>query len=307
MNKTVVVLMDEIKEEFFVRTHLHQERVDFFIKLYEAGAEVPVLKLMKGNVLIDGRHRKAALIALGRKEVECEIISAVERPEAIVLAVAAKFGGPMSPTEDDMRKVVGLLIEQRLSGRKIVDLMCSKIALPNSIIAKYVDEVRTGMRNVAVSRAVRSILNDGMTLEGAAERHGVNEQQIRNRLSTDGLTDRESAQEKRLANVLAGFSSTFTSTSRTIGTHLKHTLKQYELGLVDEAYVKEVMGVIDRGLRRLRSSHSDWEKRFDVQIGKESDENHVVPKVDSPKRSNTKSSSSVPSGAEEALKKMGLA
>lgn len=310
---TVIVALADIKQSFSVRLSLDSERVALFESLYRTGADLPPLLLTTENELLDGRHRKAALENLGRSEALCTRRTVTSTADAIMIAFTANLGGALPPSQGDMQKVVRLLIAEKLSMRSIVDLMAERAnAMPRRYISKMVDDVRTAIKKAAVDRAARAVLTEGKTLDAAAEEFGVESEQVRLRLSADGIRgDAQNVEAEKLANVLSGLSTSFKSVSRVVGSNLKHALKMHELGAVEDDYVHAILRDVSSRIRRLQKSQEDWERRFAEQSKTVDDAHTKVVGVSKTKKSRkasttTDAKSKGIASADDALRKMGL-
>jgi hypothetical protein len=243
---------------FFVREKLNTDQVQNFKRLYETGAQVPPLKVAHDGLLIDGRHRKAALEILGRMEAMCEILHPKSRAEAIAMALAANVGGSLPPTPHDINHVIRLFIDEGLKTGEIVShVMAQTAAFPEKLIRDYVREVIKNLGELKLNRAVAAVRDDNLTVADAAKRFGVEVASIRNKMRS-----KKSDSKHAITNVLGGFSSKFKSLSTSLVKGIVTAERLYDEGLVDEKYVSTILEEVGRHVARLSKTHEERNARF---------------------------------------------
>lgn len=260
MSKVVKVPLAEIKEEIFVRVALDDDRVIFFVDLYQSGAQVPPLELEHGtNVLLDGRHRKAALEFLERKEASCKYVKAVSRLDAIVYAIVANMKrGPKPPTSADIDLAIRLLRKEGMSDTQIALRISAVAPLPAGIIRKHVRAIKENDHKKAVRRAASAVVNDCLTVEQAAAKYAVPVLGVRASLNRSSGVEREPLLQAMKGDIAAKFHHLAAS----LGATSRKVIEKQELGEVDNTFVAEVYADMARRIKKLTRSHEERQKRF---------------------------------------------
>ena len=233
----------DIATRFFVRAqvNVNNEHVLLLKRLYETGAKVPPILVTDDNVMIDGRHRMAALEMLGRTETLCEVVNVESRADAIAMALAANAGGSLPASNNDINHVIRLLLEQRKS-------------------TGDVKEVKKNEGEVRLKRAVAALRNDDITIGEAAEKYGVEVSSIRNRIKAP-----ETSNVSNISHVIGGISLRALSFSASMREIARKAIKQREEGLVDDAYVLAILDEMDRYIKLMAQANTERRARMVAQ------------------------------------------
>ncbi|MCL4404176.1 hypothetical protein M1432_02440 [Patescibacteria group bacterium] len=255
------VKFEEMQEPFYVRVELDEERVLFFMELFQNKAAVDPLLLTESKKLVDGRHRKAALIRLGRDGYDCNIIADEEAAKLILRAFKANFGGPKPPTSEDLDHTIELLLKEGMSRRSVLHDMSAKLSMPKELIRRHLDDVQSKMAKKKLTDAAAAVTDGNISVKEAAEKFGVAANSIRSRLRAnaqkkDQVTEGEINTLK--GNMTKGFHSLAMKNSHAI----KKAIKAYKDGIVSKSEVEQMIAHSEHLIHSLEHSVAEWKKRF---------------------------------------------
>lgn len=257
--KYAVVKLVDMKETFYVRQRLNDDHVRLLKRLYESGATLPPLVWATDGTLIDGRHRKHALLDLGRTEALCEIVTPASRADAIAMAVAANSEGSLTQSPGDMSLTIRLFLEEKASTKDIVTLISQyTTTLPAAYIRRYVRDVKVEVKRTKVRRALSAIRDDNLTVEAAARQFHVDTSTVK--AAMKGVAKEDDV--PKMAVLKTELRNKFGMINRSCGKHMQSVMSSYEDGSVDDKFVREVLDDVSRHLRKLKRSHNDWRARF---------------------------------------------
>lgn len=256
--KIVTLAINEIKETFFVRKELNEDRVLQLAVLYEAGAELPPLRVVEGtNELIFGRHRRAALELLNRSEAKCEVVRPESRSEMIIMAIEENVGGPLPLTRADIEHSMKLLLAEKTPRAQIVRMMT---CWPPAVTRRYLDNVQAAIRKETMRKAVNAVVEGGLNVPQAAEQFSIDGEDLRQELSGE----KKRRKKFGLSELKSGLTSQFKSNSLKSAALVKRLLAGYEDGEVAHTQVHEVLKHISHLNKRAQRSHQDWVNRFEA-------------------------------------------
>lgn len=255
IKKIPIVLIDE---DFYVRTARNDDRVYMFAEVYDAGGQVPPLKVAEKNGryrLIDGRHRLAGLDLCGLKEAECEVLNGLGEVEQIVLAINANMNTALPPTRSDLDHCIQMLLARGLSANRIADQIP---ALPRAMVRKYADNIKSKLFKQRLTQAMDAIAHSNVTVQQAAEQFHVDEETLRAKLS--GAKRRA----KGVTEFKGVISTRFRSLSLSNTALVKKLIEDYRDGEITEDVLAQVLGHIDNSIRHMVKTFSDWKRRADL-------------------------------------------
>ncbi len=286
--------LSDIKETFYVRVALNEDHVLRFAELYEHKAEVPLIKVTEvTKQLVDGRHRKAAMLLRDTTEAEVELVPEAEFPELIIQALKANVGGPLPPSKADIHLTVKMLLEKRTPQKWIISQVSEMVGFPKSLVRRYLDNVHSDMSKAKKTRALNAVTEGGMTVPDAAKEFGVDPETIK-----DALRGKRKKAGELGANVIkGGVTSKFKSLWGSNGRLLRSMFEGYEDGEVTKECLQEVLTHIEHQIRNLTENNRAWQKRFEAVL------TGAVPNDSDFKPNNRQNSERV---AERVLQKMGI-
>jgi hypothetical protein len=257
MSKVQIVKRSDLKTTFFVRQKLDEDYVIQLGELYEAGVDIPPIQVVQGTMeVLDGRHRLRAHDLLERDVVPVVFVPDASRADLLCEAFKSNYGGPRPPSRDDIE----FTIEQLLAEGMGLARLAEKLPFPKSLVRRYISNVQSNLRKRKVSQATAAIVDGNMTVAKAAEKFGV---------EVDDLKDVISGKRKKRVGVgdLKG-----NVTSRMRGTSLKNmsvirkAFDAYDDGTMSEKNVRQLLAHIAAAIKQMEKSHHGWEARFDAKV-----------------------------------------
>ena len=260
---TVLLPLDELKRTFFVRKELNQDRVLFFMELYESGAEVPPLEVIRGSMeIFDGRHRDAALQHMERKHAECLLIEPMEQAEQFVEAFGRNMGGALPPTRLDAVFVMKQLLEVGIVHGRIKSLFAPRYFRP-SHADKLLKDAKQQINEVKLKRAVNAVAHGDVNVAAAAAEYGVDADTLRNEISGKKRKGRKLG----ITELKTEISNRYRGNSNRTVAIFRDLLDKYEDGEIPEKKVLEVFGHVERLLKDGARRITGWRQRFEALKG----------------------------------------
>ncbi len=317
MTNILKMATSSIKETFFVREELDQDRVKYFVQLYEVGATVPPLDIQKGtNVLLDGRHRLAALKFLNIADTLFRLIKIDGQKEAILYAFAANTKrSPKPPTNTDIDMVIRLLRKEGMSDKEIAVRISGVTPLPVKVIQRHVAEINSNDQKTAVRSAARAVANGSTTVVEAAKDFGVRAESVTHILNK-WIDDNP---QTSLSGIKGDLSAKFKSFASGLGAQARKLVVLHDAGDIDFFAVKTVYADMTARINHLVQAHEDRCKRLAAMytpvaetVAVEPDVKKKLPKQKAPAVAEVQESAPSPvldtvsSVAKETLRQMGL-
>ena len=261
VKRTETVKLADIKVNMFVRKELDADRVLFLAGLIQNGVKMNEnIKVTEDHTVIDGRHRKEAYELLDMTEVKVDICFVKDETDLIAEAYKSNTGSSKPPTIADTEHTIMLLLERNETMKRIGELL----GLPAGMARKYAGEVKSRMNRAKLQRAAASVTEGGLTTAQAAERHEVDEKNLKEILSGN---------RKKHKHGIDGLQGKLTSDYRSIssqnGATLRRILEKYEDGDVTAKQVEEVIAHTESLQKKLVRATADWRERFEAIKGGE--------------------------------------
>jgi hypothetical protein len=258
IQRTVTRQIANLSQTFFVRKALDDDRVLLFADLFEAGQEVPPIEITPEGEVIDGRHRIAALEFLDRTEVACVIVQeAMSHGELILRAFTANCGGAKPPTRADIYHTIELLILEGVPLKRIIEGM----PFPVDATKAYIKVVQVNMKRANMRRAIAAIADKDMTIVAAAEKFGVNEDELRAELKGN---------KKKRAPGLAVIKSNLSNEAKGTTNHraavLRRTIQEFGEGTLPEKTARAIFDHVEHLIRQSQKSFNGWKTRLQAAI-----------------------------------------
>ncbi|OGY30118.1 MAG: hypothetical protein A3F35_03355 [Candidatus Woykebacteria bacterium RIFCSPHIGHO2_12_FULL_45_10] len=244
----------DLTTNLFVRHTLNEDRVLQLAELMESGVKLDPIKITRGKEIIDGRHRVEVHKFLDLDEIACEIVDVKNRAEMISMAYQANLGGALPPTQADTDHTIEQLIEAGETIKRIAELL----GLPAALVRKHVSTVKSRMARVKLQQAVDAVASGGLTVAKAAEKFGVDEDALRDKL-TGG---RKGKSRRGIGEITRSLTHEFRSHSQRNARMLKSLLDKYEDGDIGLKGVREVFAKIKQLQKKSAHSVADWEARL---------------------------------------------
>ncbi len=296
-NNVRLVKLSDISETFVVRVKLNDDHVLYLASLLEAGKDVePLLLSDEGNVLVDGRHRLAAIrLTGGIEEFPCEIRKFDSEGDMLIAALEANVGGSLPPSPADITLTMQLLLSAKMSKKEIVEKVNQIVGFPPSLIKKHLNKVQANLNLARLQKAVSAVARGDLTVQQAAENNSVDLGDLRDALSANGK--RRGERDHDINKLKAHVGQNFTRASSVMGHNLSLLATHLEDGDVKPSDVKEVMCSLGKKLKRINVCYQQWCDRFKIHL-EAKDRAVEVSRVEARVPRND--------GAKAALSKMGL-
>lgn len=256
----VLLPISDIKTTFYVRRELNEENVIQFMELYQANAELPPVKVVRGTMeLQEGRHRMAALERIGRKNVECELVEAKPRPDLIVEAFGFNVGGALPPTRSDITFTMKQLIEGGTSTAFITKSF--EKFYPPSMVRRYMRDAQSEVSKAKLTRAVTAVARSGSTVPVAAAEFDVDEEELR-----DELSGKRSKRKKEgsYGEVKSVITRSYRGNGVRVGHMIGKVLEKFEDGVYTAAQAESVFSHIDKLHEQSGKSIAQRRARFNA-------------------------------------------
>lgn len=263
-----MVSLTSISNKFDVRTALDEDRVVQFVGLYEAGVDLPPVKLVKlGDekfAYIDGRHRGAARAYLNLPDVPALIFngSLSDNPvELFAQALQSNWGGAKPPTRNDITHTIIRMLEHGASQALVSGRLDF---LPKGALRAYIAQARSTLAKRKLARAMEDVA-DGMTVEEAAKRRRVNIELIKNSISGKrGKKIGGSAEMELVIALKSHIAGQMGSANSSIGKKVQMLLQHVEDGEVTSKSAMEILKDWNERLRKSMVRVADWQARVEA-------------------------------------------
>ena len=178
--KDVVLLpVADLIVRYDVRKNFNEDRIILLAELYQSGAEVPPIEVVRGTMEIhDGRHRKSALELLGRKHAQCILVEQMEFFDQLTDAFGKNMSdSPFPPMRIDVIYVMKQLLEAGASNADIQKKF-EQYYKP-SHVKTFLKDAHGAVGKANMAKAKHAVAHLGATLADAAKDHKVKVDQLR--------------------------------------------------------------------------------------------------------------------------------
>lgn len=256
--KVVEVPMKDLKNTFFARRELNNDRVIFLAELMERNEPIEPITVVEGtHEVIDGRHRIAAADLLGRETIIAKFVKPQPKPKLIAAALEANYGGALPPTGADIDYVIRQLLTEKVAIGKICELLAF---IPEGLLRAHTRDIKKMDRRRKVATAISRVA-EGATVFEAARELDIDPQEIKARLHQK--KDEKSKSSVFLEDkqrILSGLHST----GNSIGKTLQNVLPLVESGEISASDAEEFMETIAKRLAQLQKRNRNWKERLKV-------------------------------------------
>lgn len=258
--KRIMIPVNQLQVTFFVRQQLNQDRVTYFADLYNAGAKVPPIKIVRGtNEIQDGRHRKAALEMIDRTEAECEYVESKDHLIIMVDGFKDNLGGALPPTRSDTVAMMKQLLENGATHKRVVEMFSD--VYPVSVCRKYLKDAASDLIRIRIQKAVGAVVHGNMTVPKAAEEFSVNPDRLKETLQGNKKKQKTFA----LTEIKRAMSFRYRSNSVKTTSELRSVLEKYEDGVLNEKQVNELFDHVGHLLKQGTRTLKEWRGRFEAK------------------------------------------
>jgi len=254
----VNVALSSIKEEFFVRLELDQKRVEHFMQLYKGGTKLPPILVSRDGVIIDGRHRVAALKALDKSSVDVEWMDEADRGKLLVIALQSNLGGAQPPTNEDIVYAIEQMFDAGMIGADI----SKQFPWPSIITNNYLDKARLNLKEKNLRKAKAAVISQGKTVEEAAVKFNVPLGTLK-----DALAGGKKKRKTEAYDYKGGLTELFRSKGGAMGQIMRKIQSQWENNELSWDEVDNLVNQIEKHGKDVIRSGADWRKRLKKQAG----------------------------------------
>lgn len=255
----------DLKMKYDVRRALNEDRVLFFMELYDSGAEVAPIEVIRGTMDIhDGRHRKAALDHLDIKSVECKLVKAMDHGDQLMDAFSKNMSdSPMPPTRADVVFVMRQLLEAGES-HSTVQRRFERFYQP-SHAKKLLKDAHSCVQKAKMARAKNAVAHQGMKVDDAAKEYGVKVETLREEITGTKQRRRKAGSVSDIKNEIT---SRHRSNSQKTVALFRDILEKFEDGEKTEKEVYEVLLHVQKINSDAAKRVNSWIERFETLRGK---------------------------------------
>jgi len=262
--KNVVLLpVADLVMKYDVRKQLNEDRVIFFMELYESGESVPPIEVVRGTMVIhEGRHRKAALDRLGRKHAECVLVEPMEFVDQLMDAFGKNVSdSPFPPTRADVIFVMRQLLENDVSHAE-VNKRFAKFYQP-SHVRKLMKAATALVSSSRMNKAKNAVAHAGVTPEVAAKQHRVNVDTLRDEIT--GVKRRRRSLD--ISEIKREISNRHKGNSQRNIAVFRDLLDKFEDGETSAKSVLDVLLHVQRINTEAGKRVNSWIERFEALKG----------------------------------------
>lgn len=257
------VALKDLYVNLFVRKALNQDHVialaELIAEKVEMYTRIRVAILDGKMVIVDGRHRKEAYDLCNITHVVVDIDTSItNETELIAAAYKANVGGALPPTTGDTEQTVALLLERGETKKHIGELL----GLPAGLARKYVNTVQSRLTRSKLHLAAEAIAEDGLTVAKAAEKFGVDPEQLKEVVSGNRRKTKQG-----VAEIQRMLTSQYRSMSTKNGCLLKKLLEKYEDSDITRRQLEEIIKHLEVLQRKSGRALADWKARFEAMNG----------------------------------------
>ena len=266
MKHTSMIPLDKIINRFDVRVSLDDDRVVQFIGMYEAGVDLPplrVIELSDGKyAYVDGRTRGAALSAMNRKEAECVIITgSLSTGDLYSEALRSNWGGAKPPSRSDITHTITRMLE---SGESVTSIRKGLDFLPRGSVNAYIATAQGILTKRRISLALDQVTDGSITLTQAAKEAKIDITSLRVALKGKNKGYRSRSDQAERAHTLQlHITHSLQRANISIGQQVSDMLQEVEHGDMSAALAEQVIKSWFTHLRRATIKATDWKQRLD--------------------------------------------
>lgn len=263
---TVILKIEEVRLEVYVRTKLNETKVLEYAELMEAKVNFPPIEVNQDNIIIDGRHRYEAAKLCSHDKIACTVTRTKDEADLISRAYRANAGGSLPPSREDTEHTIMSLLER---GTKADDI-APMLNVPPSIAKKYIATVKSKIKRGKLVRAAAEVAAGKITVDDAASKYGLKPKDLGEFI--EGNPTRKASD---LEGLKRGLTISFTSSSHKSAGTLKRALDRFEDGDLSEKQVRAVFKHLSSLQERSSKAMEGWLKRFEAMIASKKGGNKV--------------------------------
>jgi hypothetical protein len=255
MAKIITVKIADIKDGFYVREKMDDDRVLFLASLIDAGVELSPIKLTPNLEIIYGRHRREAHKFLDRETIKAEILEGKDDVLTLInLSLEENLGGALPPTKEDIIHTIKHLINKSYSQQQILNSLQNH--LPRSMLRVLYQRASSDIVKKKTAAAI-DLMSKGATIKYAAETEKVSVEAIQKELK-----HRSNKNGNGTHNLRAIFQNRFNHFNRSNGQLVMQLFQEYQTGDRTKNDTNDTMKLLGKLIGNQNRLWMDWESRF---------------------------------------------
>jgi len=260
IGEVIDVEITSLQIPFYVRRKLDEGWTLQLAELVENGTSLPPIKVYRGKdgkwYVRDGRHRIEAHKLLDRKHIKALIVApARDEVGEISAAYNDNAGGALPPSKEDMAHTITLLLGHGLRPAQIAALIPT---FPQSLVRKYVDTIHNREKQARLREAVGAVADGELNAPQAAEKYGVDLDQLRT-----AIGGKKKASVARAAEVVRGLQQRALSYSQTNAQLMKKQVEGFLDGDITGHQLDVVVKRLIDATKRTWVSAQGWQARIE--------------------------------------------
>ncbi len=260
--EVVLLPLSDLKVTYLVRKSLDEDRVEQFMDLYDSGAQVPPIEVVRGTMEVhEGRHRKAAHERLGRRNIECVLIEPKDRTEMLLDAFGKNFGGSLPPSRLDVVFVMKQLLEEGNTHKRVQELF-ERYYKP-SHARKLLKDAVSNINKVKLSKAKQAVAAGNTTAKDAARQFGVNPEILQQEI--DGTKRKKKGTD--ISDIKVEISNRHRGNTQKTITIFRDLLDRYEDSEITEEKVLDILLHVQRLNQHAAKRVDAWVERLQARKG----------------------------------------
>lgn len=249
--KTVVVPVSKLKDIFFVRKELNQERVLSFAHAIEEKVEFPPIEVTTDFEVLRGRHRKQAYIFKGYDAVPVVVIPGLKtQKEKFNYALQADLVSALPQSRADIAMIIKSMMSSGQYNEKEIKDTLGRYPGAKGILHQ-VKQNAVNLRAAAAKRFRDE--NDGCSYQSAADKFDVPIDVLKS------LYDKREKPYFRLSRELDKLNKHYGKTQANL---LRKAREAYEVGSLTEAQTVEFLRKTGTYGRQVHANAEDAIARF---------------------------------------------
>jgi hypothetical protein len=174
--------------------------------------------------------------------------------ELISEAYKANLGGSLPPTPEDTEHTITLLIDQGETQKAIAELL----GLPLGMTRRIIKDVRSKVARVRLLAAIKDVIDEGLTIKEAAEKHGAPEEKVK-----EALAGRRRRQKNGFAEIQRELTFRYKSLSSKNAALMRKVIEMYEDGDLTQDQVRTIIRQVEDLQKKSARAIAGWKARFE--------------------------------------------
>lgn len=259
MGKIIEVKLADLKDSFYVRVRLDDDRLQLLWSLRDAGVELPPILITKDYRIVRGRHRVYVERELMKKEtIKAIVTEETDFIKLVAMAVEENSGGSLPLTKEDLFHTMVPLVQKGISLKKVVSAFPF---LPHQLIRTCYRHAEWRENNKKYQQARSLVIYDNLTVNKAAEVVGIDQQKLQKFL--DKKADNNGG--GRLVASKKELGQRFSHFNRCNGQKVRDLFKLYDDGEIGKRDADSIFNYLGNLIINQNRMYADWQKRWEYK------------------------------------------